>query len=445
MLHKIVNNRYFQIILLIFLIGTISILFTSLGNSTKLILILMLFTFIASLFDYRKGFFILLFLRPVIDLATTQNWFYISGFNINLIFGALLIIFSLIVLAINYENLKINKLIAIWGLFLLWSFASLYYSFNIYESLRELARYTSIILNLVLGFLLIKNNKDLRDLIKIIIWSGLIPSLVALYQYLSYSGFIQGNVNRVYGTMTHPNMLAFFIILPITLAIFIFLNIRKERVESYIYLFLTIFYSSILIITYTRGAYVVLIIILLLLGILKFRKFLAIAGLALLLVYLSVLPIQERVNTIFINNQSDSINWRLKLYSDSLSYIGVHPVIGYGVGLSENVIANNRDFRLGATEPHNDYILLTLENGIIGLGIYLLLILTLIYQLFQKYLKEERPRLKMLSIFLLIFTIALHIMSGGDNSLSDTSLEWQYWALIGALFALPLTTNNQQE
>lgn len=417
-----------------FILGATFVLSLPLENPTKFLLLTLIALFLGSLFDYQKGFLLFLFLRPIIDLATTKGIFYLENFNINAIYGFFMIVFSLIIIFDHRREMKKTPYLTVfWAAFLLWSIISLFYSFNILESFKELSRYLSIFFNFLAASLLFKDNDDLSRLIKTIIWSAFIPSIIATVQYFDESGLIEDQINRVYGSMVHPNMLAFFLTLPIILAIFIFLNIRKQRVEAYVYLLLAAFYSSILFLTYTRGAYVVLLLMLFLVGFFHFRRFLLFSLTALLLIYAFYGPVRDRFNTIINYGESDSISWRLDLYRDSISYAAKKPLIGYGIGLAEKVIDRYRDFRLGSSKPHNDFILLALEGGLIGLGLYLLLIFVLASSLWRAYRHEKLPRLRMLNLFLLIFLFSTKLMSAGDNVISDTALEWEFWALIGAL------------
>lgn len=438
MAEKLRSRELFGALSVAYFLLAILVLFLPLDNIAKFFLIGSGLVFVLSLLNYRFGFFLFLFLRPLIDFATEKKLFSVGTVNVNLLFvyGGLMLIFSLIVLFSNFAALRKNKLIILWSLFILWSLTSLAYSFDILSSVKELSRYLSIFFSFALGTVLIRKSQDLTNLIKAIIFSSLIPAGVALFQFFSGSGLVEGDIVRLYGTMAHPNMLAFYLLLPITLSIFIFLTVKKTRLESYVYLVIATFLSFILIYTYTRGAYVALIFIFILIGLLKFRKFLMVAGFGLLIFYVASLSFQQRFNTIFQSDPYGSISWRLGLYRDSFGYVMESPIIGHGVGLAETIIANHRDFRLGATQPHNDYIRLALDGGIIGLVIYLLLIGALFYDLVKLYKKENRSRLKMLNIFVLAFAISIYTMSIGDNILNDTTLEWLFWALVGGLFAV---------
>ena len=437
MADKLRSREGLAIICGFYILAAILVLFLPLENLAKFFLICSGLVFLLSLLNYRLGFFLFLAIRPIIDFATEDKLFSIGTINVNLLFvyGGLMLLFSLLVLRANYHELKEKKLTLLWLLFILWAIVSLTYSFDLITSVKEALRYSSILFSLALGAILIKKSQDLTLLIKVIIFSSLIPAFVALAQYFNNNGLMENGINRVYGTMTHPNMLAYYLLLPITLSVFIFLNVKKTRVEAYLYLVISIFLSFILVLTYTRGAYVALLLIFLLIGLVKFRKFLFFALAALFIFYLASFSLQERINTLLKGDPYGSIGWRITLYRDSLSYVMEHPIIGQGAGLAEIIISQNRDFRLGSAEPHNDYIRLALDGGMVGLIFYLLIICVMFIELLKNYRREDRDRLRMLNIFIFAFVISLYAMSVGDNVLNDTVLEWHFWALVGGLLA----------
>jgi O-antigen ligase len=97
------------------------------------------------------------------------------------------------------------------------------------------------------------------------------------------------------------------------------------------------------------------------------------------------------------------------------------------------IIAANRPINLGSTEPHNDYIKIVLEMGLIGVGVYLSLIISLLWHLLKAWRQEVWPRRQLLFLFLAVFSLALYGASIGDNILKDSPLQWSFWALIGSL------------
>jgi O-antigen ligase len=411
----------------------------------KIYLTMALLIFIAGLFSYRWGLFLFIFFRPLVDYTATANVLQIGSLSLNLptLVGGLMVIWAAVAILNNWSDLREKKLTAVWLLFLAWSAASLWFSFDPGTTLKELLKFFSIFLSFLAGYVLIRNNQELTKLAKVIIFSALLPSLVALYQFFTNTGLADSGRNRLLGTLTHPNMLAYYLLLPITLAVFVFLNIKKTRIEAWAYLAIAAFLIFILFFTYTRGAYIALLIIFLVVGVLKFRKFLLASGLILLLIYALSLPLQDRVNSLFNAATDGSINWRLDMWGDGLTYFQAKPLVGYGFGLSDEVFTQNSSYAVASPDPHNDYLRLALDGGAIGLGIYLLLISVLFFCLLAEYRREPRARLKMINLFILALALAIYALSFGDNLLNDTALQWDFWILIGALLATQWTGRNK--
>lgn len=429
-----------------FLAGTTLILailwpFLAFPLLIKILFILSVYIFIISLFLPHLGFLFFIFLRPILDFSTDYEVLKISGASLNLasIYSILFLLFVAITIfsgQLKKLEIKRNNILIFWLAFLAWSATSLLWSFAPASSLGELARLSSFVGAFFLGFYLFKSKKELTDLIKVIILSAFIPVGVAIYQFLSGSGLVEGEQNRLLGTFAHPNMLAFFLSFVIILSVFIGLNIKKTRVENYWYWLLAIIFTIVLFFTYTRGAYLVLLFSISLVGLFKFRKFLLTAFLFLAIIYLISPTVQGRFNSIFQSDPYGSISWRVNLWRDELSYVSQAPVLGQGLGLAQDVIAFNRDWRLGSTEPHNDFLRIAIDTGLIGLGLYLLIIASLLLRLKNNYLHTTAPRLKMINLFILALALSLYALSFGDNILNDSALQWSWWALLGSLLAV---------
>jgi O-antigen ligase len=322
-----------------------------------------------------------------------------------------------------------------WIFFIFLGSLTLFNSFYLSESLKELLRFLSILSAFFFGASLLRTAKDLTTLIKVIIFSALPPAILALFQLINKTGLPDGEIYRVFGSMTHPNMLAFYLLLAITLAVFLLLNLRRTRLEVYIYSFFALFYIFILFFTYTRGAYLALLMVFIIIGVAKFKKFLLFSIIILLFAYALMPPLQSRFNSIFQSDPYGSVSWRFNLWRDGFSYFQERPWSGYGLGTAEKVIATKRDFRLGSPDPHNDYLRIALDGGYPLLAAYLLLLASFFWVVLKAYLQEKRPRLKSFFLFFLAFGLAIFAMSGGDNILNDTALQWQMWALTGSALA----------
>ena len=70
---------------------------------------------------------------------------------------------------------------------------------------------------------------------------------------------------------------------------------------------------------------------------------------------------------------------------------------GSGTGTVQNYMYSNYIFG-GLTVPHNDYVQICCDNGIIGVTLYLLIIASIIIHCFIEYNKKNNPAIKMCAI-----------------------------------------------
>jgi len=432
------------------LIGlSLAALFLSLDldEISKLFLLALFCIFALAGFKPKLGLFILIIARPCLDILTNKPIIITNSFNLNLasLFAISVIIFSAVILIkylpkINTLPLKYN-----WLAFIIIVLFSAFLSYNHYLSLAESLRLLSILAIYYLSYFLLKNERDLRNLIKAIIASALIPSFFALWQFYTDTGLtvpFEGIYNRIYGTFAHPNLLAYYLVLPLILSLFLFLSGKRKQINSLVYFLLSIFLVIILTLTFTRGAWLSFIIIILIIGTLYYRSLLFASLIFMALAYFLIGPINSRVNDLISNRSDSSIEWRLNLWHDAKEYIKEKPLLGYGTGVANDLILTRRGEEFGSSDPHNDYLKITIENGLIGLLAYGLLLIGLISRLIKEYLNVNRTQIKTLIIIAIGLSTAFFTMSAADNILRNTALMWSFWALMGAIFMIENKTEK---
>ncbi len=430
------NKRSFFIATAVFLaVSFVMSLFWQQSLGLLGLTVLALGAFTASFFYPRAAFAVIIVMRTAADFLTSQDLLVIGelGINFTSLMGIIVIIFAVYVF-VKHRGWGVKMpLLVSWLAFLVLAAVLAFNSISPSASLVECLRWTSFFALYVLGFFLFRGSRDISRLMKILIASSIIPTAVAIWQAINKLGVFDGERWRINGTFVHPNMLAFYLVFVITLVCFIFLSMKKEVVGRYFYLLLVIPFLAVLILTYTRGAWLCLFLIFFLIGLIRFRQFL-LAGLGVILVcYVLIIPFQERINSLTSFSATDSTVWRMDLWRDAYSYAQSRPLFGYGPGTAPIVISNNRSAILGSSEPHNDYIKILLETGYVGLAAYLILLANLLWRLWRGYKNEKWPSRKLLFLFILIFFTSLYIFSAGDNILKDSSLQWSFWVLNGAM------------
>lgn len=398
-------------------------------------------SFLTLLIKPKWGLFLVLLLRPVLDFSSNLTIFEVGPAALNLasLLG-IVVVASTMPLALNNRKLlEQNSVLKAWIIFLFILLAGFLLSFNKASGLNEFIRVLTIFSLFLLGFISIRGGNDFGQLVKIVIVSMLIPSLVAIYQLLTNTGLTlsyQDVPNRLFGTFAHPNLFAFSLTLSIALSLSMLLK-SKESLLKFVYGSFFVLYFGLLALTYTRGAWILFIFMILSAGILKLRKTLILSIFLFLSFYLLLSPVRDRVNSITTLSPYSSITWRFNLWSDAIEYAKDAPLLGHGTGTSEELIRIRRGSNLGSTAPHNDFLKVILENGALGLISFFSIFALLSKFIFSEFKKvKDHPTEVFIPLIFFCFTIGLYAASFGDNILEATVLQWTFWSFAGAFLAI---------
>lgn len=416
--------------LLFFLTNPLNVFLAFLG------LMLMIFIFV----NPPAGLLLLILIRPTLDIFTAHSIISLGGRSLNIasFLAIMSIFFTIFIVLFNFKKLNRIPLKFPISIFVLITLASILYSTNFSTSLIEWLRILSIFALYVSSFILIRDFSNFRKLLYTIILSTLIPGLVAFYQFLNEAGMTlvdEGISNRIFGTFAHPNLFAYYLTIPLALTIFISINKEKDASHKLFPILFSIPIFALLMLTYTRGAWLVFLISISILGFLKYRKILLGILLGVILVYFIFPPLHSRVNDLFAYKPGNSVQWRINLWKDGLQYFKEKPLGGHGIGTANQIILERRGPEMGSSDPHNDYLKVIIENGILGIISYLIIIISLLTTLLWKFVKSSSIEEKNLHLLFISITVALYLMSFADNILRNTALQWVFWILLGALFA----------
>lgn len=260
-------------------------------------------------------------------------------------------------------------------------------------SLLQTSRYMVYIIAVYMGVKFVKENQNtvLSPLITTLLITVVIQVVIALFQVLlgrdlglqmigeskllagsigsSFIEFESGVVLRGYGTFPHPNLLSTFFLITTTFALYLLRGSIFLR-------FLIILISLIgIILTFSRvGLVLILLILIIYLTTIAFRKGERVGGKKLimsinpLLLYLS--PVLTRFASIFALSDSSAVE-RVSLAKHSLWVIDRYMFKGVGIG---NYVSTMKDSVVYTTngllllQPvHNIFLLAVAEMGIIGI------------------------------------------------------------------------------
>jgi len=393
---------------------------------------------------------VLLAARPAVDFWRDFVLFSYRGFNfnINAALSALLLIWSIYFFWKNRSYVRQIPALVPWILFLAWCTITLVYSYDPSSTITETMKAANLFALFGISYILYsKYGEKFRiDFIKSLIAAAVIPLAVALFQFFTRTGMDIDDIrNRIYGTFAHPNILATFALLLLTVLLHEYPekhSIFKNKLSS---LNLTgIFLLLIIALTYTRIAWIGTAVLLFAVGIIYFKKLVLYLTVSVGLFYLLFYPI----NNLLINNfnynlqtfniisrlttrneDSDSVSWRIDVATKVLPLIKDRLVLGYGYGSFAKVWNDNKGIQNlwdNTSEAHDDYLKVAFEAGIIGIVLYLLIFATLLFEQIKFGFKNNWKNI----VFITSIAVYL-VLSVSDNMLHHTPMIWWMWAVWG--------------
>jgi putative inorganic carbon (HCO3(-)) transporter len=252
--------------------------------------------------------------------------------------------------------------------------------FSFYNYYNLMGRY-------ILIYYLAVNNIRSSDQVKRLVWAMLISAVVvSLYGFHQY--FFGANVSamewvdgeqfpdlkmRVFSTLENPNLLAGFLVT--MMAIASGMGYKSDTVKSkMIFASLVILFGGCLVLTYSRGAWISLLAIIGMYGVLCNRKIFWLLLLLPVIGFFAHDALLERLMSI-MNPTDTSSTLRLALWESTIAMIMDKPFFGIGWGAywmvypDYDFFINNPNTKI--FHAHNMYLNIAAEIGIPGLLTFL--------------------------------------------------------------------------
>jgi len=419
-----------------------------------------------------------IFLKSLLIIVPLFANKYVYNFRVNQETGLKLFIIILIavwlVKIINSEKyfLQKTKLDLPLILFSILLVLSLFMSKTKMVSLRDFI----IFFSYILIFFLVTNNLNTKtDFNSFIHLFFIISSLISIYTMIQYYGIdpYLSDLHSLTSTIGQKNWISNYLamIFPIVFSYFLLAQSQKNRILYF--LLLSILYAT-LMICQSRGIWISisLTVILAIYIIIKFKfyqifkrnkKWLVLLIITLMIITViystdnplnkSAITVPQRALSTF-DEQDPSINTRLLIWKTTFEMIKDMPIFGFGIGTFKmNYLNYQAKFLRGnpeytkywsnAKESHNEYLQMWGELGIIGLGIFIVIIL-MFYSLVIGYLKrvnEDNDKIIVFGLVLgvtcflihCIFTFPLHVPTLGVTFFALLGLTVVYTRKINLL------------
>lgn len=297
------------------------------------------------------------------------------------------------------------------------------------------------------GFFYINSAEKLRSLIYTTLAASIFVAAYGVFQYIEGLNSLASSnkwvdfaefpklKTRVFSTLSNPNLLATFLLTAICMATGCLLDRPKNKNIKYV-LYLVLFVNlACLLLTFSRGAWLTLIVVMGLLGILiNIRILYALTG----VLIISVLSMRDilvsRASSVF--SQTDtSAALRWAYWDSTIQMVEWNPWMGIGWSAYQYIypeydyFINNPDIVI--YHAHNMYLNMLAEIGIMGGLVYIYLFVYALYFLVKKHQKAIN---KGSIIAILSSVLVMMLMGITDYPLFNIQLSCIFWLLMGATF-----------
>ena len=255
--------------------------------------------------------------------------------------------------------------------------------FSFYNYYHLMGRY-------ILLYYLVINNLESLQQVQRLVWSvmasALLVTFYGFYQYvhgvdISAFQWVDGEQFpdlkvRIFSTLQNPNLLAGFLVVVMSLAVG--QGLYTEKVGNKLLLFVLVAVLGIcLVLTYSRGAWLSIVVVAAICGRFYNRKVLWLFLIIPVIAFFCHDAVMERVMSIF-NPTDTSSTLRIALWESTIAMILDKPMFGTGWGAywlvypEYDFFLNNPAARI--VHAHNMYLHIAAEIGIPGLLVFLAII-----------------------------------------------------------------------
>ncbi|HAZ10981.1 MAG: hypothetical protein A2047_00375 [Omnitrophica bacterium GWA2_41_15] len=360
----------------------------------------------------------------------------------------LVLIICLICSFIRFKNVryflndKFDKLI--W-LFLMWNFFSALFA---YDKNMAFERYVDFTIPFVAIYFIARNelnNKRIRLLIYVLFFAGVTVGVMAILEFIFKSNIIYEKLvynpfyrwflflSRAMSTMIHPTILGTYLACCLPCYYFI-AGVIKNKTNKLLAMLGAFFIFIGLMVTFSRTSWIVALTGAFFYFYKKNKKLLPIMIVFISLFSVAVFGIMKLKPTLRdrIDYKNADNYIRLERYPLTMKMIKDHPFVGVGLNNYRIVFdkyygPNQVDYNIKI--PDNMYLMIAGESGLIGAGLFLLLLFYIIKRGFVLLKDKEDKNWEMtLTLFSVIICILIHMIS----------YELFYWTVPFFLFLLLL-------
>ena len=301
-------------------------------------------------------------------------------------------------------------------------------------AIQDVIRFATLVVIVLVLNQLLRTEQEFRHLLIAAYLSLIIPAAVGAYQLATKSGFhVSNEFSRVKGTFDHPNPLAIYLTMMLVMGVALLLEVRRRSLKAALVVSITVS-AILLLLTYTRSAWIATVAGLLVVAFYKGKRLLPLMGLVFVAVAMLVPSVATRFSDLSTETTrsgaaGNSLVWRFEYWHQALT-LSDDPIIGAGLRTVRAVSDVEK-------EPHNDFIRVYVETGLIGLSAYLWFLFSLV-KTARRSIRGTRSRIgRGVAVGFAGCLTAFLILSLVSNVITQLVILWYFLAFAVAAAAAP--------
>lgn len=297
------------------------------------------------------------------------------------------------------------------------------------RSILQVARLAAAVAVFLVIEQMVRTSTDRRRLLLACYASAAVPLVVGLQQLATGSYLKESSgLGRVTGTFLHPNAFGFYLVLLLVMGAAVLRHL-DGRARLLVVPVLALGAVELLL-SYSRGSWVAVVVGLLVVGVLHVRALLVAVPVGAALVPLVAPSVLTRLADL---SQAESINgtpgnsflWRVDHWAVVLRGARGHELIGLGPGASD--FLGDR-----VLPPHNDFVRMYVETGVLGTTVYVACLVAALVVTVRALRSAPVTGLgRGIAVGACACTLAFGVGSIGGNLISEVVVLLYFFAFLG--------------
>lgn len=339
-----------------------------------------------------------------------------------------------------------NKLI---GIFLIYGILSLGWGYHPYENLRGLNKYVQDFLIFYLLIDTLRSQTTIHKFLNFLILGALVSSLNGIFQYFVGIDLIRGHLYEIRINSTFHVAPFFSSYLGMIIPLSLYYCLENPKRKNHVFISIFCFLSITFFLTLTRNTLSCLILVSFFIILFNksydiFYKYVLVIGSLMLLLFFGGPHLFKTFQMFLVPSKNTSIIERIHLWNIAKSMVEKKPILGHGLNsyskihkdyfpVSPEGMLHKANY-LHLAYPHNSYLKIWIESGLIGLFLYALIFFSLFSFLYFNFRKGSLLLRWKLYLYLISITTFL-ISSLFAEFLVSTQTRATFWTILGLLMA----------